>query len=77
MFSFSFEEEDPKMHKSMRKERQRSGNRGISLSTFEATEEPDNLEDRLSPKFEKLAFLQSMPSHQEHTLQVKLQATAT
>ena len=55
MFSFSFEEEDPKMRKSQRKERQKPENRGISLSTFEeAAEDQDNLEDRLSPKFEKL-----------------------
>ena len=63
-------EEDPKnaiqMQRQVRRERQKSGNRGVSLSTFEATEEDNNLEDRLSPKFEKLMFLQSMPSHQEH-----------
>ena len=55
MFSFSIEEEDPKMRKPLRNERQRAEKRGISLSTFEeGTEEQDNLEDRLSPKFEKL-----------------------
>ena len=66
MLSFSWYEEDPRNKAKARNERVKSGSRGVSLSTFEATDEQDGLEDRLSPKFEKLMLLQSMPSHQEH-----------
>ena len=55
--SFCWVEEDPRNKAKIRNERVRSGNRGVSLSTFEATDEQDGLEDRLSPKFEKLMLL--------------------
>ena len=51
-------------------QKQRRGSRGISLSTYQATEDDNTgagLEDRLSPKFEKLQPLRSKPSHYEHT----------
>ena len=70
----SIEEADPIrliMAKSNAKSTAKSKrSRGISMSNYIITEDdaPGNgLDDRLSPKFEKMMLLETKPSHQEHS----------
>ena len=70
-FLMSVEEADPiKLIMASKSNSKRKRSREVSLSTYQATEDDNTgtgLADRLSPKFEKLQQLLSMPSHQEHT----------